>query len=327
MDTDFGVMNDDCTATMFALQVPELEVLGVTCIAGNFDLNQEVEAALRIMELIGREEIPVCAGFDQPLVHERKDYEDLVWGKWATFQPAEPAFGKFAEKKLDPRHAVDFIIEKVLEFPHEVTIVAVGPLTNVAVAMRKAPEIIDKVKEIVIMGGAIGTLPRGHGNITPSAEFNFWVDPEAAWIVMRSGAPITLVPLNVCRLTNFKEEYYHRIVSVDTPITRLYKQYLGKYFVDPEHEIREARIYYGLYDQIAVLAVFRRELLKTTRMYIDVDISHGSAYGASYGYVKGNYHSGVDLFPMLEDTKQIEIVYEVDFEPFIDMYIDTLTRK
>jgi inosine-uridine nucleoside N-ribohydrolase len=326
IDSDFGLMNDDSTATMFALQTPELDVLGITLVAGNFDLNESVEDALRILELIGREEIPVCAGFDRPLVHERQEYENRVWGKWATFMPPEPPFGEFAKKRPDSRHAVDFIIEKILEYPNEVTLVAVGPLTNVAVAIRKAPEIVDKVKEIVIMGGAIAILPRGHGNITPSAEFNFWVDPEAAWIVMRSGAPIYLVPLNVCRMTTFKEEYYKRIVSVDTPITRLFKAYLGEYFENPELEKQRARIYYGMYDHLAVLAVFRRDLLTAVRMHVDIDLNRGYAYGASYGFIKGSYQSGGDQFPALEDTREVSIAYEVDFDKFVDIYLNALTR-
>ena len=327
IDSDFGLMNDDCTATIFALQVPELEVLGVTLVAGNFDLNEATEDALRIMELIDREDVTICAGFDRPLVHERKDYEDRVWGKWATFMPPEPPFGQFAEKRPDPRHAVDFIIETVLEFPNEVTLVAIGPLTNVAVAIRKAPEIVEKVKEIVIMGGAIATLPGGHGNITPSAEFNFWVDPEAAWIVMHSGAPIYLLPLNVCRQTTFKEEYYRRIVSVDTPITRLFKGYLGDYFENPELEIKRARLYYGMYDHLALLAVFQRDLLTEVRMHIDIDLNRGYAYGASYGFIKGPYQSGADKYPVLDDTQEISIAYDVDFDKFVEVYLNALTRR
>ena len=131
------------------------------------------------------------------------------------------------ELKADIRHAANFIGETVLAYPGEVSIVAVGPLTNVAVAVRMYPEIVDKVKEVVIMGGAIGRLPRGEGNITPSAEFNFWVDPESAQIVLYSGAPITLMPLNVTRRSYFAKSLYDSISFSRKYIPRNKGAFLG----------------------------------------------------------------------------------------------------
>ena len=204
-DTDIGWMNDDCMAAIFAMKSPEIDLLGITPVMGNFDLNYEMACALRLVELLGNDDIPVCRGFDRPLIHQRNAYADRVWGRWAVLEDVEDIPPGMPRLGADPRHAVEFIAETVLAQPGEITIVAVGPLTNVAVAMRMYPKIVAAVKEIVIMGGAIGRLPRGDGNVTPSAEFNFWVDPEAARIVMHSGANITLMPLNVCRRSYFSD--------------------------------------------------------------------------------------------------------------------------
>jgi len=327
IDTDIGVMNDDCTACMFALMSPALDVLGITPIAGNFDLAFEVEAALRLLELIGRTEVPVCAGFDRPLVHERGTYENQVWGQWATFQAPEPPFGQFASKRPDPRHAVDFIIEKVLEYPGEVNIAAVGPLTNLAVAIRKAPEIVEKIKRVVVMGGAVAALPNGQGNINPTAEFNFWVDPEAARIVLRSGAVTTLFPLNVCRQTHFDYSCFTRIITARTPAAQLIGQYLARHFESPEIDKANPRLFYGLYDHVVIASIIQPEIIQSTRMYVDVDLTHGPAYGASYGYRRGAYQSGKEYFPIDEPVMEMEVAASLDFDRLVELYIQTITAQ
>ena len=187
-DTDIGWMNDDCIALLFALHCPEIEVLGVTPVMGNYDLAYEVACALRLTEVAGHAHIPVAAGFDRPLLHERGSYADQMWGKWATFEKGFTLPPGHPRLKADPRHAVDFIIDTLRANPGEVTLVAVGPLTNVAIALRKAPDIAALAKRVVVMGGGINLFPGGWGNSTPLAEFNFWVDPEAARIVMRGNS-------------------------------------------------------------------------------------------------------------------------------------------
>ena len=124
-----------------------------------------------------------------------------------------------------------------MQNPGQVTILAIGPLTNIAMAMRMEPRFAGNVKQLVIMGGAIASLPDGGGNHTPNAEFNFYVDPEAAQIVLRSGIPIVLSPLNVSRKARFTKADYDKIVAVDTPITRLMKDNLG-----PGYQQRPDRI-------------------------------------------------------------------------------------
>lgn len=329
LDTDIGWMNDDCTAAMFALKSPALEVMGITPIMGNFDLKWEVACALRLLEILSRDDVPVCPGFDRPLVHERTPYADQIWGGWATFKTFDTIPPGMPTRKPDPRHASDFIAETILNHPGELTILAVGPLTNLAIAVRKYPQIVELVREVVIMGGNIPVLARGHGNVTPFAEFNFWVDPEAARIVLHSGMPITLFPLNVCRRTRFDRKYFARLASSQSKypeIATLFRDYLQIHFDDAELEKQFSLLYYGLYDHCVVGYTIRPDLFTVTEMNVDVSLAPGPTYGACYGYQKGPYISGVeDSFPLDDGSKVMRVAYDVDFEALAELYVSTLT--
>jgi len=187
IDTDPG--QDDAVAILLALASPEIEVLGLSVVAGNVPLHHTQRNARMICELAGRPDLPVHAGCDAPLQRKLITAEH-VHGKTGLDgvtlpEPAMP---------LAPGHAVDFLIETLRrEKPGSVTLVPIGPLTNIATAFRRAPDIVPRVQEIVLMGGAYFEV----GNITPTAEFNIHVDPEAAKIVFASGAPLTVMPLDV----------------------------------------------------------------------------------------------------------------------------------
>lgn len=187
IDTDPG--QDDAVAIILALASPELEVLGLTTVAGNVPLARTQENARIICQIAGRGDVAVYAGCDRPLMRDLVTAEH-VHGKTGLdgvplFQPAAP---------LAPGHAVDFIIDTLRrEAPGTVTLVPIGPLTNIATAFRKAPDIIARVQEIVLMGGAYFEV----GNITPAAEFNIYVDPEAAAEVFAAGVPLTVMSLDV----------------------------------------------------------------------------------------------------------------------------------
>lgn len=186
-DTDPG--QDDAVAILAALGSPEeIEVLAITAVAGNIPLHHTVNNALRLVELAGRPDIPVHAGADRPFAHALVTAEH-VHGATGLDGPDLP------QPVTRPRagHAVDVLIETVRREPEgSVTIAALGPLTNVALALLKAPDIAARVGGIVLMGGAYFEV----GNVTPTAEFNFFVDPDAAAVVFRSGAPITMLPLD-----------------------------------------------------------------------------------------------------------------------------------
>jgi len=194
IDTDPG--QDDAVAILLALASPELEVLGITAVAGNVPLALTERNARIICELAGRPEMRVFAGCDAPMGRKLVTAEH-VHGKTGLDGPqlADPVM------PLQDQHAVDFIIDTLRREPaHTVTLCPLGPLTNIATAFQKAPDIVARVQQIVLMGGAYFEV----GNITPAAEFNIYVDPEAAQIVFRSGVPLVVMPLDVTHkaLTN-----------------------------------------------------------------------------------------------------------------------------
>lgn len=184
IDTDPG--QDDAVAILLALASPELEVLGITAVAGNVPLALTEVNARKICELAGRREVKVFAGAVRPMVRPLVTAE-YVHGKTGLDGPTLPA----PTMPLQPQHGVDFLVETLLA--RRVTICALGPLTNVAMALNRAPEIADNIDEIVLMGGG---LFEG-GNTTPAAEFNIFVDPHAADVVFRSGVKITVFPLDL----------------------------------------------------------------------------------------------------------------------------------
>ncbi len=187
IDTDPG--QDDAVAILLALASPELEVLGVTAVAGNVPLPLTERNARIVCELAGRPDVPVFAGCDAPMRRKLVTAEH-VHGKTGLDGPQLPD----PSMPLQEQHGVEFIIETLRDAPSgAVTLCPLGPLTNIATAFMRAPDIIEKVAEIVLMGGAYFEV----GNITPSAEFNIYVDPEAAEIVFKSGVPLTVMPLDV----------------------------------------------------------------------------------------------------------------------------------
>ncbi|WP_372885937.1 nucleoside hydrolase [Shimia sp.] len=188
IDTDPG--QDDAVAILLALASPEeIDLLGITAVAGNVPLELTQKNARKVCELAGFPETPVHAGCDRPLGRPLVTAEH-VHGKTGLDGPQLPD----PVMPLQSRHGVDFIIDTLrAEAPGSVTLCPLGPLTNIATAFKKAPDIVERVQEIVLMGGAYFEV----GNITPTAEFNIYVDPQAADIVFRSGVPIVVMPLDV----------------------------------------------------------------------------------------------------------------------------------
>tara|TARA_R110002020_G_scaffold442652_3_gene653818 strand:+ start:3503 stop:4441 length:939 start_codon:yes stop_codon:yes gene_type:complete len=201
IDTDPG--QDDAAAIMLALASPELEVLGITAVAGNVPLALTARNARIVTEICGRGDVPVFAGASAPLKRKLVTAEH-VHGKSGLdgvdlFEPARP---------LESQDAIDFIIDTLRNEPEgTVTLCALGPLTNIATVFERVPGVVSRVREIVLMGGGFFE----GGNITPSAEFNIYVDPEAADIVFSSGAPITIMPLDVT----------HKVLTTRARVERL----------------------------------------------------------------------------------------------------------
>ncbi len=187
IDTDPG--QDDAVAILLALASPEIDVLGITAVAGNVPLELTQKNARKICELAGRPDVAVYAGASRPLLRPLVTAE-YVHGKTGLDGPDLPE----PQMPLRDMHAVDFIIESLLSHEtEEITLCALGPLTNLALAMARAPGIVPRIREIVLMGGGCFE----GGNVTPAAEFNIYVDPHAASRVFDSGVPVTMFPLDV----------------------------------------------------------------------------------------------------------------------------------
>jgi purine nucleosidase len=191
IDTDPG--QDDAVAILLALASPEeLEILGIVAVAGNVGLHHNANNALKIVELSGRTDIPVYAGCARPMRRHLVTAEH-VHGDTGLNGPDLPE----PRIALQPQHGVDFIIDTLMNAePGTITLCTLGPLTNIGMALVKEPKIADRIAEIIMMGGAYFEV----GNITPAAEFNIYVDPEAADVVLRCGAPVTMLPLDVTHM-------------------------------------------------------------------------------------------------------------------------------
>ena len=187
IDTDPG--QDDAVAILLALASPEINLLGITTVAGNVPLALTQENARKICDLAGRTDMQVFAGLDRPLVRPLVTAEH-VHGRTGLDGPVLPD----PETPLQEQHAVDYIIDTLRREPAgSVTLAPIGPLSNIAMAMQRAPDIIPRIRQITLMGGAYFEV----GNITPAAEFNIYVDPHAAQIVFASGVPVIMMPLDV----------------------------------------------------------------------------------------------------------------------------------
>jgi inosine-uridine nucleoside N-ribohydrolase len=312
-DTDFAFPpQDDAMALFFVLNSPELEILGITTVAGNRSVNVASADVLKLLEVTGRTEIPVFQGAAAPLLHKGSEWDTKRHGGWYANAPAPAPPGGFATSKtLESRSGIDYLVDTVMKDPGQVTILAIGPLTNIAMAMRMEPRFAGNVKQLVIMGGAIASLPDGAGNHTPNAEFNFYVDPEAAQIVLRSGIPIVLSPLNVSRKARFTKADYDRIVAVDTPITRLIRDNLG-----PGYQQRPDRVAL-MYDQVAAVALVAPQLITTVELFVDVDINPDASYGVSVG--------GPQIWPGGEGAKKMLVQTDLDWDRFIRLYVERVT--
>ena len=210
IDTDPG--QDDAVAILLALASPELEVLGVTAVAGNVPLRLTARNARAVLELAGRSDVPVFAGCDRPmlrkLVTAEKVHGDSGLDGVDLPEPAAP---------LQDAHAVDFLIESLRRAPAgSVTLCPLGPLTNIALAFSKAPDVMSRAAGIVLMGGGCFE----GGNVTPAAEFNIYVDPEAASIVFGAGVPLTVMPLDVTHKLLATRPRVEAFQALGTPVGR-----------------------------------------------------------------------------------------------------------
>ena len=282
LDCDPG--HDDAIALLLALASPELELLGVTTVAGNQTLDNTTANAIRVLEFAGRGGIPVAAGADRPLVREQY-VAAYVHGETGMDGPDLPP----AEGVPIERHAVDFLADQIREHAGGVTLVPTGPLTNVALLLALHPDA--RPERIVLMGGAIA-----EGNVTPAAEFNIWADPEAAARVFASGIDTTMVGLDVTHKALFTSAHMGRLAGrAGGMVTELLRFY-GEFH-------REVYNFDGspIHDAVAVAYVARPELVKTEFLNIEIDVESQLCRGRTVVDVwrrsgrEPNAHAGVDI--------------------------------
>ena len=211
IDTDPGI--DDAMAILAALHSPDLEVLGLTTVFGNTEVELCALNALRIVELEGNDHIPVTKGCGQPMVHQINSFSAGVHGKDGLGNTNLP----LPHGKLDPRPSVQFIIDTVMANPHEVILAPIGPLTNIAMAYRLEPRIAPLVKDVVLMGGCAFAL----GNISATAEANIYLDPHAAEVVFAAPWKVTMVGLDVTTRIVMGPEYFEKLYAVGNPAVKL----------------------------------------------------------------------------------------------------------
>lgn len=270
IDTDPGV--DDALALLLAMRSPELKIEAITPVAGNVPLDLTLPNALRMVEIAGRTDIPVAAGARAPLLRR------LVT---ATYAHGENGLGGavFPEPTTKPvaTPASELIRQIVRKYPGEVTLIPIGPLTNIATALKSDPELASMVRGLTMMGGSLSG-----GNITPAAEFNVYVDPEAARIVFQSGIPITMVGLDVTRKTSLTEEHVRTLEAAQNPVSQAAAK-IGRNAINHNRE-RGYLVGPNMHDSLAVAGFLDPAILQLQDYYVDVETEGELTAGETLGY-------------------------------------------
>jgi purine nucleosidase len=253
LDTDIGTDVDDCLALALCLASPELRLVAVTTVYGDVQLRARM--ALKLLALRGADDVPVAAGAEKPLLGRIPIYWEGHEGE-GLLAPEDRALAPADE------HAVDLIVRTVMAQPGEVILIAIGPLTNVALALLKEPRLADALGGLVIMGGVIGGTSALH---LPWTEHNFRSDPEAAQIVLASGAPMAIVPLDVTTQVRIRTVGVARIAGADTPFHAAVADQVRRY---PRYK---AQGWTYLHDPLAVASVLRPELVKWESLHAVVE--------------------------------------------------------
>jgi len=301
LDCDPG--HDDAIAILLAGNHPDIELLAITTVAGNQSLDKTTHNALKVCSLANLHSIPVARGMERPLVRAPEHAEN-IHGKSGMDGPNIP------EPNIEPvsQHAVDLIIDLLMNSDDDITLVPIGPLTNIATAMRCQPAIIPKIKAVSLMGGAISL-----GNTTPAAEFNIHFDPEAAAIVFGCGRPITMSPLEVTHQALATQNILNRLRTVNRPVATFAAD-LFDFFGDMYQQV------FGfpagpVHDPCAVATVVDPTILHTHSMRVEIE-------------TVGEWTAGrtvCDVYSKLGKEPNVSVGYALQVERFWDMVITSLT--
>ena len=308
LDMDVGV--DDAMAILLALRSPELEILGITAVAGNAPLEMTSLNTLRVLQAASAPDIPVALGAAKPLTREPEAalhvHGNDGLGGAPVPQPANLSF--------DPRSAAAFIAETVMAHePGEVTLIPTGPMTNVALLLREAPEIIDRLAGIVLMGGAFALTPYGFGNVTPVSEFNIWADPEAANELFTSDASITAIGLDVTTdpSGSIDAERHARLRASGDSYAQL--------AATVSAQVLERFGVINLHDPLAVAAVVDPSLIETQIYPVEVIMQDGAVRGQTIADRRGR--------PGREEAPEIAVATAVDGPRFLEFFFSRLTQE
>ena len=316
LDADPGI--DDAMAILLAAQSSELQIEAITVVSGNVLVDQGVENALKLVELAGRTEIPVARGEKYPL-RKKLITAPIVHGQNGLGETQLPSPAKIAES----RHAVDLIIDLVRAHPGQITLLPMGPLTNIARVLLKRPDITEQIPEIILMGGSIEG-----GNATPAAEANIYNDPEAAKIVFESGIPITMVGLGATHQTLLKRSHTAALAASRSPIARFIAQIADFYLGFSESVGFEGG---ALHDPLAVGLAVDSSLAKESRpMHIAVETQGRLTYGETVANRHllnesvedaGDHYVLTRLEPVEPNT---QVPTQIDADRFLRFFMDRI---
>jgi len=317
-----GPAGTDQQSMLLLIQSPQTDVLGITVVTGDDWLNAEVAHTLRMLELVGRTDIPVLRGAEYPLVRRKAEtelweqrYGAVTWlGAWTPkYSHASDDLGKMPEGKPTTKaadeDAAHFLVRMVRKFPNEVTIYAGGPMTNLALAISIDPEFPKLAKELIFMGASLNpqtTNPEFLNN--PRHEFNVWFDPEATHIVLRAPwKKIVCTPVDISVKTQLTKELIAKVGAGKTPAA----QYIGKY-----SELYGEYNY--LWDELAAGAWLDPSVITKKEMrYMDIDLDRGAGYG--------NILTWTDEVKPKVEVQPVEVQVDLDTEKFYKMFVDLLT--
>ena len=300
LDCDPG--HDDAIALLLAAKHPALELLAVTTVAGNQTVEKTTQNALKVCSLANIRDVPIAMGMDRPLVRPARHAAD-IHGASGMDGPNVPE----PNIELARQHAVDLLIELLLNSDGDITLIPTGPLTNIATAIRCEPAIVPKIQAISLMGGAIGV-----GNVTPSAEFNIWFDPEAASIVFDCGRPITMVPLEVTHQALATEEILSRLRTANRPVASFAADLLV-FFADSYKNV------FGfpappVHDPCAVASVLEPDIIHAADMYVEIETMSELSAGRTV----------CDVYGKLGKPTNVRVGYGLEVERFWGMLVDTI---
>ncbi len=300
LDCDPG--HDDAMAILLAAASPDIDLRAITTVAGNQTVDKTTLNARRVCSVAGIRGVPIAAGRDRPLRRERMVAAEIHGASGLDgVDWDEPSV------RTDARDAVDLIVAEATATNEPLTIIAVGPLTNVAAALQQEPAIAGRLDRIALMGGAIGL-----GNWTPAAEFNIYADPEAADVVLRSGVPITMAPLEVTHRALANDSVIERIRTLDTPVARMSVALL-RYFAETYERV------FGfaapaVHDPCAVAAVIDPSIVATRSMNVTVELESDLTLGRTV----------CDVYGTTGREPNVDVGTDLDVERFWDLMIEAI---